>query len=62
MGKGTPSMGKRAGKTLHIRCRRCGKRAYNVSKKRCGACGYGKSTAIKQYAWKTRNLRRERTS
>ncbi|MEM0058239.1 MAG: 50S ribosomal protein L37e [Candidatus Bathyarchaeia archaeon] len=60
MGKGTPSFGKRAGKTLHIRCRRCGRRAYNVSKKRCAACGYGKSTKIRRYSWQTKNLNRER--
>ncbi|MCJ7718619.1 50S ribosomal protein L37e, partial [Candidatus Bathyarchaeota archaeon] len=34
MGKGTPSMGKRAGKTVHIRCRRCGRRSYSVAKRR----------------------------
>ncbi|MEM3536696.1 MAG: 50S ribosomal protein L37e [Candidatus Bathyarchaeia archaeon] len=60
MGKGTPSFGKRAGKTLHIRCRRCGRRAYNVSKKRCAACGYGETTVIKRYSWRTRNLHRVR--
>ncbi|MEM3770045.1 MAG: 50S ribosomal protein L37e [Candidatus Bathyarchaeia archaeon] len=60
MGKGTPSFGKRAGKTLHIRCRRCGRRAYNVSKKRCAACGYGTSTTIRRYSWRTKNLKRER--
>ncbi|MCK4424630.1 50S ribosomal protein L37e [Candidatus Bathyarchaeota archaeon] len=61
MGKGTPSMGKRAGKTLHIHCRRCGRRAYNVKKKRCAACGYGETATIRRYSWQTRNLRRERT-
>ncbi|MGC8895983.1 MAG: 50S ribosomal protein L37e [Candidatus Bathyarchaeia archaeon] len=60
MGKGTPSFGKRAGKTLHIRCRRCGRRAYNVAKKQCAACGYGKTTVIKTYSWRSRNLHRER--
>ncbi|MGB9854706.1 MAG: 50S ribosomal protein L37e [Candidatus Bathyarchaeales archaeon] len=60
MGKGTPSFGKRAGKTLHIRCRRCGRRAYNVAKKRCAACGYGETPAIRKYSWQTKNLNRER--
>ncbi|MEM3640981.1 MAG: 50S ribosomal protein L37e [Candidatus Bathyarchaeia archaeon] len=60
MGKGTPSFGKRAGKTLHIRCRRCGRRAYNVAKKRCAACGYGETTTIRKYSWQTKNLSRER--
>jgi large subunit ribosomal protein L37e len=61
LGKGTPSFGKRAGKTLHIKCRRCGRRAYNVSKKQCAACGYGKTTTIKKYSWRTRDIRGERT-
>ncbi|MBS7608274.1 MAG: 50S ribosomal protein L37e [Candidatus Bathyarchaeia archaeon] len=60
MGKGTPSFGKRTGKTLHIRCRRCGRRSYNVSKKRCAACGYGETTTIRRYSWQTKNLNRER--
>ncbi|MCD6432285.1 50S ribosomal protein L37e [Candidatus Bathyarchaeota archaeon] len=60
MGKGTPSFGKRAGKTLHIKCRRCGRRAYNVAKKRCAACGYGETKKIRRYSWQTRNVRRER--
>ncbi|NIR86473.1 50S ribosomal protein L37e [Candidatus Bathyarchaeota archaeon] len=47
-------------KTLHIRCRRCGRRAYHVKKKRCAACGYGASTKIKQHSWQTKNLTRER--
>lgn len=59
LGKGTPSFGKR-GKTLHIRCRRCGRKSYNVAKKRCSACGYGESTRIRRYSWQTKNLRRER--
>ncbi|MBS7633077.1 50S ribosomal protein L37e [Candidatus Bathyarchaeota archaeon] len=60
MGKGTPSFGKRAGKTVHIRCRRCGRRAYHVRKKRCAACGYGESAEIRKYSWQTKNLQRER--
>ncbi|MEM2875754.1 MAG: 50S ribosomal protein L37e [Candidatus Bathyarchaeia archaeon] len=60
MGKGTPSFGKRMGKTLHIRCRRCGRRAYNVKKKRCSACGYGDSPSIRSYSWQTKNLSRIR--
>ncbi|MEX2721047.1 MAG: 50S ribosomal protein L37e [Candidatus Wukongarchaeota archaeon] len=49
MGKGTPSFGKRQGKKVHIKCRRCGKRAYHVRKKRCASCGYGKSSKIRKY-------------
>jgi len=58
--KGTSSFGKRMGKTLHIRCRRCGRRAYNVKEKRCAACGYGATTRIRNYAWQTKTLNRER--
>jgi len=51
MGKGTPSMGKRQGKTVHIMCRRCGRRAYHVRNKRCGACGFGETKTIRHYKW-----------
>ncbi|MEM3551370.1 MAG: 50S ribosomal protein L37e [Candidatus Bathyarchaeia archaeon] len=60
MGKGTPSFGKRAGKTLHIRCRRCGRKSYNVSKKRCSACGYGATSKVRKYSWQVKSLNRER--
>ncbi|MCL2288142.1 MAG: 50S ribosomal protein L37e [Candidatus Bathyarchaeota archaeon] len=60
MGKGTPSMGKRAGRVVHIKCRRCGRRAYHVRKKRCGACGYGSTAKIRQYNWQRKTLHRER--
>ncbi|MCS7095934.1 MAG: 50S ribosomal protein L37e [Candidatus Bathyarchaeota archaeon] len=62
MGKGTPSFGKHAGKTVHIRCRRCGRRAYHVRKKRCAACGYGRTKRIRRYCWQTKTLNRERLS
>lgn len=60
MGKGTPSMGKRAGKTVHIMCRRCGRRAYHVRNKRCGACGYGGQATLRRYNWRTKTLQRQR--
>ncbi|MDH5441088.1 MAG: 50S ribosomal protein L37e [Candidatus Bathyarchaeota archaeon] len=60
MGKGTPSFGKRRGKTLHIKCRRCGRRSYNVKDKRCSACGYGASKTIRRYSWQTKTLNRQR--
>ncbi|MGD2065957.1 MAG: 50S ribosomal protein L37e [Candidatus Bathyarchaeota archaeon] len=56
MSKGTSSFGKRAHKTVHIKCRRCGRRAYNIRQKQCAACGYGKSTRIKRYSWQTKTL------
>ncbi|MEM2904843.1 MAG: 50S ribosomal protein L37e [Candidatus Bathyarchaeia archaeon] len=58
MGKGTPSMGSYGRSTLHIRCRRCGRRSYNVKKKRCAACGYGASAKIATYSWRTRKVTR----
>ncbi|MEM2341066.1 MAG: 50S ribosomal protein L37e [Candidatus Bathyarchaeia archaeon] len=60
MTKGTPSFGKRMGKTLHIRCRRCGRRSYNVKKKRCAACGFGESAKIRRYSWQTKTVQRIR--
>jgi len=60
MVKGTPSFGKRMGKTVHIRCRRCGRRSYHVRKKRCAACGYGASTRIRRYSWQTKDISRRR--
>ncbi|MCK4952508.1 50S ribosomal protein L37e [Candidatus Bathyarchaeota archaeon] len=48
------------GKTLHIRCRRCGRRAYHVRQKKCSACHYGESTRIRQYSWQTRKLNKQR--
>ncbi|RLI12166.1 50S ribosomal protein L37e [Candidatus Bathyarchaeota archaeon] len=61
MGKGTPSFGKHAGKTVHIRCRRCGRRAYHVRRKRCAACGFGASKKIRRYSWQNKKVSRERT-
>lgn len=58
--KGTPSFGKRQGKTVHIMCRRCGRRAYHVRKKRCSACGYGESAKIRRNSWQTKDVRGER--
>ncbi len=55
MVKGTPSMGKKNKKT-HIRCRRCGRHAYHVRKKRCAACGFGKSKRIRRYSWQNKKV------
>ncbi|RJX16462.1 hypothetical protein CW703_01155 [Candidatus Bathyarchaeota archaeon] len=41
------SMGK-FNKPVHIRCRRCGRRAYHKTKKKCAACGYGKTKKLKK--------------
>jgi large subunit ribosomal protein L37e len=53
-------MGKRQGKTVHIRCRRCGRRSYHVRQKKCSACGYGESPKMQHYSWQTKKLNRER--
>jgi large subunit ribosomal protein L37e len=53
MGKGTPS--KSGGKKTHTMCRRCGKHAFHVQKRRCAACGFGQTSKMRQYNWaKTR--------
>jgi large subunit ribosomal protein L37e len=59
MVKGTPSFGKKVG-IKHIRCRRCGRTSYNISKGYCAACGFGKTSKIRRYSWQMRNFRRER--
>jgi large subunit ribosomal protein L37e len=41
------SMGK-FNKPTHTRCRRCGRRAYHIRKKKCAACGYGVSKKLKK--------------
>jgi len=59
MSKGTPSFGKH-NKVSHIQCRRCGKHAYHIRKKRCSFCGFPKPT-IRSYAWQEkRALSRKR--
>ncbi len=30
-------------KSTHIKCRRCGKKAYHKRKKKCASCGFGKT-------------------
>ncbi|MCW3980324.1 MAG: 50S ribosomal protein L37e [Candidatus Bathyarchaeota archaeon] len=61
MVKGTASFGKHSRKIIHIKCRRCGRRAYNVKKRRCSACGYGTSPTLKTYAWRTKTIQGART-
>ncbi len=54
MVKGTPSMGKRSRGKTHIRCRRCGRHSYNVRKKYCAACGFGRSKRMRRYSWQNK--------
>ena len=51
MGTGTAAMGKKSGKSNMIHCRRCGKRTYHQTKKKCSSCGYGKSAKLRSYSW-----------
>ncbi|MEK6969199.1 MAG: 50S ribosomal protein L37e [Nanoarchaeota archaeon] len=55
MTKGTASMGMKSGKKTHIPCRRCGKRAYHIRKKKCASCGYGQTATVRKYAWNKKN-------
>jgi len=56
MTKGTPSQGRHNKGSNHIVCRRCGRRAYHVTKKVCAACGFGKSSKIKRFAWQWKKV------
>lgn len=49
MTKGTPS--KMGGKRAHTICRRCGKHAYNIQKRVCASCGFGKTSKMRKYNW-----------
>lgn len=60
MGKGTPSFGKMSKNYTHIRCRRCGRHAYNVAKGYCAACGFGRSKRIRRYSWVNKKVNRVR--
>ncbi|RMF91106.1 MAG: 50S ribosomal protein L37e [Methanobacteriota archaeon] len=58
MSKGTTSKGKR-NKTVHIRCRRCGKSSYHVRQKTCSACGFGRSRRLRSYAWQGQKVNKK---
>ncbi len=53
-------MGKRSRGKTHIRCRRCGRHAYNVRKHYCAACGFGRSRRIRRYSWQNKKVNRIR--
>ncbi|XP_052777321.1 probable 60S ribosomal protein L37-A [Mya arenaria] len=59
MTKGTSSFGKRHNKT-HTQCRRCGRRAYHIQKKRCASCSYPSAT-LRNYNWSVKAKRRRTT-
>ncbi|MCK5473932.1 MAG: 50S ribosomal protein L37e [Candidatus Aenigmarchaeota archaeon] len=51
---GKPSFGKR-NKLVHMLCRRCGRHAMHITHKACAACGFGNTSRMRTYAWKTKN-------
>ncbi len=55
MTKGTASLGKMGRKSVHIRCRRCGQRAYHKRKGYCASCGYGSTRKLRNYSWAKRH-------
>jgi large subunit ribosomal protein L37e len=54
--RGTPSMGKHNKTPTHIRCRRCGRHAYNITKGYCAACGFGRTSKLRQYSWQNKKI------
>ncbi|MEM3522669.1 MAG: 50S ribosomal protein L37e, partial [Candidatus Bathyarchaeia archaeon] len=52
--------GKKGRLKTHIVCRRCGRRSYNIHKKRCAACGFGKSSKIREYSWQNKKVNKVR--
>ncbi|MFB0543392.1 MAG: 50S ribosomal protein L37e [Candidatus Bathyarchaeia archaeon] len=50
--------GKKGGKKSHMRCRRCGRRAYHIQKKVCAACGFGESKRLNSYSWSRKPITR----
>lgn len=43
--------GKRQKKT-HVKCRRCGEKAFHIKKGVCAACGFGDTKKRRDYNWK----------
>ncbi|MFB6361952.1 MAG: 50S ribosomal protein L37e [Halobacteriales archaeon] len=54
MSDGTASQGKK-NKTTHVKCRRCGEKAYHSRKGVCSSCGFGKSAKRRSYAWQSKS-------
>ncbi|MCC6017628.1 MAG: 50S ribosomal protein L37e [archaeon YNP-LCB-003-016] len=54
MVKGTTSFGRANSKKTHIVCRRCGHHSYNIKKKRCAHCGFGRSSKMRKYSWNSK--------
>ena len=60
MTKGAASMGKKSGKDIHIRCRRCGRPSYHKINSVCSDCGFGKSKRLRKYSWQKKEKRSNR--
>ncbi len=61
MGKstaGTTAFGRMHKKKIHKRCPRCGRRAFNIRKGFCAACGFGRDSKIRRYSWARKTLTR----
>ncbi len=54
MSKGTTSFGKKGKKSVHIRCRRCGRHSYHKRRGYCAQCGFGRTARLRNYAWAKR--------
>ncbi|MFH1180746.1 MAG: 50S ribosomal protein L37e [Candidatus Bathyarchaeota archaeon] len=48
------------GNRIHIKCRRCGRRAYHLRNKTCAACGYGATSRIRKLSNNRKDLQRSR--
>lgn len=59
MAKGTPSFGKKQGKT-HVLCRRCGRNSFHATKGVCAACGFGYSAKQKKFKWQWKPVERDK--
>ncbi|KAM3134404.1 60S ribosomal protein L37 [Paramecium bursaria] len=57
MARGTPAIGKRHQKT-HTFCKRCGKQAYHIQKKKCATCAYPASRTRMYSGWGLKVARR----
>jgi len=60
MVKGTPSMGRKGKRKTHRACRRCGRHTFHIRQKVCAACGFGRSSRLKVYAWQWKTVQRDK--
>jgi len=55
MTKGTASFGKMGRRSVHIRCRRCGRHAYHKQKGYCASCGFRRTKRLRNFTWAKRH-------